>query len=232
MKFFIDTANLEHIREAVSWGIIDGCTTNPSLIAKEGRDFVEAIAEICTLVDGPVSAETVADTAEEMVAQGRLLAKIHDNVVIKVPLTEAGIESCSILSSEGIGVNVTLCFSTAQALVAAKAGAKFVSPFVGRLDDLSQDGMQLIQEIVDLYANYPNLKTEVLAASMRHPLHVSQAAMVGSDVATIPYPVLKKLFHHPLTDKGNAQFTADWMTVDNTDIIGQVSDWLERNGRA
>jgi len=231
MKFFIDTANIDHIREAASWGIIDGCTTNPSLIAKEGRDFVDAIAEICTIVDGPVSAETVADTAEEMIAQGRLLAKIHPNVIIKVPLTEAGITCCSVLSSEGIGVNVTLCFSTAQALVAAKAGARFVSPFVGRLDDLSQDGMQLIAEIVELYANYPELKTEVLAASIRHPLHVSQSALAGSDVATIPYVVLKKLFHHPLTDKGNAKFTADWQTVGNTDIIGQVNTWLERNGR-
>jgi len=231
MKFFIDTANIDHIREAASWGIIDGCTTNPSLIAKEGRDFVDAIAEICTIVDGPVSAETVAETAEEMIAQGRLLAKIHPNVIIKVPLTEAGITCCSVLSSEGIGVNVTLCFSTAQALVAAKAGARFVSPFVGRLDDLSQDGMQLIAEIVELYGNYPELNTEVLAASIRHPLHVSQSALAGSDVATIPYVVLKKLFHHPLTAKGNAQFTADWQTVGNTDIIGQVNTWLERNGR-
>lgn len=231
MKFFIDTANLDHIREAASWGIIDGATTNPSLIAKEGRDFVEAIAEICTIVDGPVSAETVADTAQEMIEQGRKLAKIHPNVVIKVPLTEAGIECCSVLSSEGIGVNVTLCFSVAQALLAAKAGARFVSPFVGRLDDLSQDGMQLIHEIAEVYSNYPELKTEVLAASIRHPLHVAQAALAGADVSTIPYPVLKKLFNHPMTDSGNAKFTADWQTVENTDIIGQVDAWLERNGR-
>ena len=231
MKFFIDTANLDHIREVASWGIIDGCTTNPSLIAKEGRDFVEAIAEICTIVDGPVSAETVADTSEEMIAQGRRLAKIHDNVVVKVPLTEAGITCCSVLSSEGIGVNVTLCFSTSQALLAAKAGARFVSPFVGRLDDLAQDGMQLIQEIAEMYANFPNLNTEVLAASIRHPLHVSQSALAGADVATIPYPVMKKLFFHPLTDSGNAKFTADWETVENQDIIGQVDAWLKRNGR-
>ncbi len=229
MKFFIDTADLDQIREAAAWGIIDGCTTNPSLIAKQGLDFVEVIAEICTLVDGPVSAETVADTAEEMITQGRLLAKIHPNVVVKVPLTEAGITCCSVLSSEGIGVNVTLCFSTAQALIAAKAGAMFISPFVGRLDDLSQNGMELIQDIVDMYANYPALSTQVLAASMRHPLHVSQAALAGSDVATIPYGVLKKLFNHPLTDKGNAQFTADWQTVGDTDIVGQVSAWLERS---
>ena len=232
MKFFIDTANIDHIREACSWGIVAGCTTNPSIIAKEGRDFVEAIAEICEIVDGPVSAETVGETAEEMVKQGRLLAKVHPNVVIKVPLTTEGIKTCATLASEGIRVNVTLCFSSAQALLAARAGATYISPFIGRLDDLSHNGMSLIEEIADIFSAHPDIETEILAASCRHPLHVSQAALSGADVATVPYAVLRKMFNHPLTDIGNERFTADWETVENNDIVGQVTDWLVRNGRS
>ena len=231
MKFFIDTANLDHIREACTWGVIDGVTTNPSLIAKEGGNFVEQIAEICTIVDGPVSAETVAESAEDMVRQGKLLARVHDNVIIKVPLTEEGIKACSVLSSEGIGVNVTLCFQAAQAILAAKAGAKFVSPFLGRIDDIAGDGVQLIDEIVGIYGNYESLETEVLAASIRHPLHLVQVAQAGADVATVPYAVLKKLFVHPLTESGNERFTQDWLSVPNPDVVGLVTGWLERNGR-
>ena len=231
MKFFIDTANLDHIREATSWGIIDGVTTNPSLIAKEGGDFIDTIAEICTIVDGPISAETVHETAEGMVEQGRLLARIHENVVVKVPLNEEGIKATKVLTDEGIRTNVTLCFQSAQAIVAAKAGATFVSPFVGRVDDISGDGIDLIEEIVEIYANYPALETQVLAASIRHPLHLVQAAQAGADVATVPYEVLKKLFNHPLTDSGNEKFTRDWESVPDPDIVGQVTRWLERNGR-
>ena len=231
MKFFLDTANLDEIREIAAWGILDGVTTNPSLIAREGRDFVETILEICTIVKGPVSAEVVAETPEEMVRQGRLLARLHDDVVVKVPLTEAGISATSQLSAEGIRVNVTLCFQANQALVAAKAGAAYISPFVGRLDDISWEGMQLIEEIVSIYANYPELKTEVLAASIRHPLHVTQAALAGAHVSTIPYGVMKKLLGHPLTDKGNAAFTADWQGVPDTDIVGLVQRHLDRTGR-
>ena len=231
MKFFIDTANLDHIREAACWGIIDGVTTNPSLIAKEGGDFIDTIAEICTLVDGPISAETVHETAEGMLEQGRLLARIHENVVIKVPLNEEGIKATKVFTDEGIRTNVTLCFQSAQAIVAAKAGATFVSPFVGRIDDISGDGIDLIEEIVEIYANYPALETQVLAASIRHPLHLVQAAQAGADVATVPYGVLKKLFNHPLTDSGNEKFTRDWESVPDPDIVGQVTRWLERNGR-
>jgi len=232
MKFFIDTANIDDIREACSWGVIAGCTTNPSIIAKEGRDFVEAIAEICEIVDGPVSAETVGDSCEEMLKQGRLLARVHPNVVIKVPLTIEGIKACSVLSSEGIRVNVTLCFSAAQALMAGRAGATYVSPFIGRLDDLSYNGMNLIEEIADIYSCFPDIETEILAASCRHTLHVTQAALAGADVATVPFAVLKKMFAHPLTDIGNARFVADWENVENNDIVAQVSAWLDKNGRS
>ncbi len=231
MKFFLDTANLDHIREVAAWGILDGVTTNPSLIAKEGGDFVETVAEICTIVDGPVSAEVVAEDTAEMVIQGRLLARIHDNIVVKVPLTEAGLAAISQLSAEGIRTNVTLCFQATQALMAAKAGATYISPFVGRIDDVSGEGMQLIEEIVSIYANYPELDTQVLAASIRHPLHVAQAALAGADVSTIPYGVMKKLLNHPLTDLGNARFTKDWESVPDTDIVGQVQRYLERTGR-
>jgi transaldolase len=229
MKIFLDTANLDEIRDAVTWGVIDGVTTNPSLIAKEGRDFVETIHEICQIVDGPVSAETVGQDAERMVTEGRLLAKVHPNVVVKVPLTLEGLKATKRLSSDGIRVNVTLCFQPAQALLAAKAGATYISPFVGRLDDIGQDGMDLIRQIAQLYANYDDLRTEVLAASIRHPLHVVQAAEAGADVATIPYKVVKSLLAHPLTDKGNAQFLKDWSTVPDQDVVGQVERWLKKN---
>lgn len=228
MKIFLDTANLDEIREAWSWGVIDGVTTNPSLIAKEGRDFVATIHEICEIVDGPVSAETVAQDAPTMIREGLLLAKVHRNVVVKVPLTIEGIKTTKALSSEGIRVNVTLCFQASQALLAAKAGATYISPFLGRLDDVSEDGMTLIRQIVGMYANYPELKTQVLSASIRHPLHVVQAAEAGSDVATMPIKVLKALYSHPLTDKGNAQFLKDWETVPDRDIIGQVERFLAK----
>ena len=231
MKFFIDTANLNEIRQAASWGIIDGVTTNPSLIAKEGGDFVSTIAEICTIVDGPVSAEVVAEDADTMVTQGKLLARIHDNVVVKVPLTEAGITATSRFSALGIKTNVTLCFQPIQALLAAKAGATYVSPFVGRIDDVGWDGNDIIAQIVELYANYPELETQVLSASLRHPAHVLAAAMAGSHVATIPFGVLKKLFGHPLTDIGNEKFTKAWEGVPDSNIEAQVGAWLERNGR-
>lgn len=226
MKIFIDTANLAEIREAHSWGVIDGVTTNPSLIAKEGRDFIATIHEICELVDGPVSAEVIAQDAPTMVQEGRLLAQVHKNVVVKIPLTFEGLKACSILSKEGIRTNVTLCFQASQALLAAKAGATYISPFIGRLDDLGIDGMDLIRSIVTIYENDSTLKTQVLAASIRDPLHVVQSAEAGSHVATIPFKVLKQMGVHPLTDKGNAQFLADWQTAPDTDIIGQTTRWL------
>ncbi|MFZ5481584.1 MAG: fructose-6-phosphate aldolase [Myxococcota bacterium] len=228
MKIFIDTANIEEIREAHSWGVIDGVTTNPSLIAKEGRDFIEVIHEICELVKGPVSAETVGQDAPRMIEEGKLLAKIHPCVVVKVPLTLEGLKATKALSSEGIPVNVTLCFQPAQALLAAKAGATYISPFVGRLDDIGQDGMELIRQIVAIYSNYPALKTQVLAASIRHPLHVVQAAEAGSDVSTIPFKVIKSLVAHPLTDKGNAAFLKDWSTVPDQDVVALVNRWMAK----
>jgi len=226
MKLFIDTANLNEIREATSWGVIDGCTTNPSLIAREGGDFIATIHEICEIVQGPVSAEVVAQDAAGMVREGRLLAKISEHVVIKVPLLPEGIKATSVLSSEGIAVNVTLCFQAGQALMAAKAGATYVSPFVGRLDDISSDGMDLIRQIVQIYANYPELPTQVLAASIRHPEHLIQSALLGADVATVPFKVLRQMFDHPLTDKGNVAFLKDWEKVPDTDIIAQMERWL------
>jgi len=230
MKIFIDTANLDEIREAHAWGILDGVTTNPSLIAREGGDFIETIHEICELVKGPVSAETVSQDPEGMIKEGRLLAQISEHVVVKVPLTAAGLTATRALADDGIDVNVTLIFQSAQALMAAKAGAAYVSPFLGRLDDIATDGVQLIDEIVTIFGNYPELGTEVLSASIRHPLHVSQVALAGSDVATIPYKVLSKLVNHPLTDSGNARFLADWDTVPDNDIAGQVTRWLEKRG--
>ena len=226
MRIFLDTANLSEIREAANWGVIDGVTTNPSLIAREGRDIVATIHEICTIVDGPVSAETVGQDAARMVEEGRLLAKVHANVVVKVPLTLEGLKATKVLSSEGIRTNVTLCFQPAQALLAAKAGATYVSPFVGRLDDLADDGMRLIADIVAIYRNYPALQTQVLAASVRHPLHVAQAAKAGAHVSTIPFKVLAALVNHPMTDKGNAQFMKDWSTVPNNDVVAQVTAFL------
>ena len=209
MKLFLDTANIDEIKALNNTGFVDGVTTNPSLIAKSGRDLMETIAEICDLVDGPVSAEVTATDAETMLKEGQKLAKIADNVAVKVPLTEAGLLVCKALSDQGTMVNVTLCFSTAQALLAAKAGAKFISPFVGRLDDIGSNGMGLIEEIVTIYANY-DMRTEVLVASVRGVQHVVDAAMMGADVATVPPQVISAMFKHPLTDKGLAAFLSDW----------------------
>jgi transaldolase len=210
MKFFLDTANLDEIRNAAAFGIADGVTTNPSLIAKEGNvDFKEHIAAICKIVSGPVSAECTSEDAEGMVSQGRDYSKIAPNVVIKCPLTREGLKATNTLSNEGIKVNVTLCFSAAQAILAAKAGASFISPFLGRLDDIGENGLLLLQDIIEVYRNY-DWKTEVLAASMRHPIHVIEAARMGADIATIPFKVIDQMFNHPLTDKGQAQFLADW----------------------
>ena len=210
MKFFVDTAEVSEIRALADTGLLDGVTTNPSLIAKSGRKMAEVIAEICELTPGPVSAEVTATDFETMLAEGRYLRGIAKNVAVKVPLTEAGLRTCRALSNEGTPVNVTLCFSAAQALLAAKAGAAFISPFVGRLDDISTDGMGLIADIVQIYRNYPNLKTEVLVASVRHPVHLVQAAKLGAHVATLPPAVIRQLLKHPLTDSGLAAFLADW----------------------
>jgi len=212
MKIFVDTANLEELRKAAAWGVVDGVTTNPSLIAKEGRPIEEQIRAICDIVDGDISAEVVATAADEMVREGRELAKIHDNVVVKLPLTRDGIKACSTLSKEDIRVNVTLCFTPAQALLAAKAGAYIVSPFVGRLDDIGQVGMDLIRSIGIIYRNY-NFRTQVLAASLRSPLHVVEAAEAGADIGTLPFKVLDMLFNHPLTDRGLEQFLKDYNKV-------------------
>jgi len=209
MKFFLDTANVDKIREFAEIGLVDGVTTNPTLIAKEGRDFHEVIKEICSIVDGPVSAEVTALDAEGMIEEARELSKLADNVVIKIPMTKEGLKAVNVLSKEGIKTNVTLIFSANQALMAAKAGATYVSPFVGRLDDLGQNGMQLIAEIVQIFRNY-DIKTEIIVASVRHPMHVVEAAELGADIATIPFAVLDKMFNHPLTDKGIDAFMKDW----------------------
>lgn len=209
MKFFIDTASTQEIREAASMGILDGVTTNPSLVAKEGKDFHSVLKEIVTLVNGPISAEVVTTNKEEMLGQGRELARIHPNIVVKLPLTEEGIGACRQLHAEGIKTNVTLCFSPSQALIAAKAGATFISPFIGRLDDISHDGMDVIHQIRTIYDNY-GYETEILAASIRHPRHIVEAAMAGADVATMPLKVVKQLLKHPLTDIGQDKFLADW----------------------
>lgn len=226
MKLFIDSANLDHIREIHAWGVLAGVTTNPSLIAKEGGNFLETIHEICELVQGPVSAEVVAQDTDGMIREGRLLAQVHEHIVVKVPLVPAGLGAVRALTDEGIQTNVTLCFQASQALLASLAGATYISPFLGRVDDVSGDGMALIEEIVEIYAADPDLGTQVLAASIRHPLHVAQAARAGADVATVPYGVFKKLLNHPLTDNGNARFLADWETVPDRDITGQVEAWL------
>ncbi len=210
MKFFVDTADVDAIRDLAETGLVDGVTTNPTLIAKTGRDFIEVVEEICGIVDGPVSAEVTATDFETMVDEGRRLAKIHDNIAVKVPLTRDGLKTCRVLSQSGTKVNVTLCFSPNQAILAAKAGAAFVSPFVGRLDDIASDGMGLIEDICEIYANYPEFGTEVLVASVRHPMHVLEAAKMGADIVTVPPQVLDAMFHHPLTDKGLAAFLADW----------------------
>lgn len=212
MKFFLDTANLEELKAGSRWGIIDGVTTNPSLIAKEGVPLEEQIGRICEIIDGDVSAEVIATETDEMLVQGRKLARIHKNVVVKVPLTRDGIRACSIFSQEGIRVNVTLCFSAGQALLAAKAGAYFVSPFVGRLDDIGANGMELIRDIVQIYRTY-GFNTQVLAASLRNTSHVIEAAKAGVHIGTLPYKVIDALFNHPLTDKGLEQFLADYAKV-------------------
>ncbi len=209
MKFFIDTANVDEIREAASLGVLDGVTTNPSLVAKEGRDFREVLREIVSLVNGPISAEVTTTAPEEMLAQGRELANIHPNIVVKLPLTREGLQTCKKLRAEEIRVNVTLCFSPTQALIAAKAGASYISPFVGRLDDISHEGMDLIRQIRAIYDNY-DFDTEILVASVRHPLHVVEAALAGADVATIPFKVIMQMIHHPLTDIGQAKFLEDF----------------------
>ncbi len=210
MKFFVDTADIAEIRELAATGLLDGVTTNPSLIQKSGRKMLDVIAEICAAVEGPVSAEVTATDHATMLAEGRKLAKIAPNVAVKVPLTPDGLKTCRVLADEGTKVNVTLCFSPAQALLAAKAKASFISPFVGRLDDSGQDGMALIADIVQIYRNYTDFTTEVLVASIRHPIHVIESAKLGADVATLPPAVIRQLFNHPLTDKGLAAFLADW----------------------
>jgi transaldolase len=209
MKFFIDTANIDEIRDAHAMGMVDGVTTNPSLVAKEGRDFETIIREICEIVDGPISAEAVSLDTEGMLAEARQLAGIHKNIVVKIPMTIEGLKAVRQLSEEGIKTNVTLIFSPLQALMAAKAGASYASPFVGRLDDLSHDGLVLVQQIVDIYENY-DFDTEIIVASVRNPLHVLESALMGAHIATIPYSVLKKLAAHPLTDKGIKAFLDDW----------------------
>jgi len=209
MKFFIDTANINEIREAQSFGILDGVTTNPSLVAKEGKDFKTLLKEILEVVDGPVSAEVISTDFDGIVKEARELSSIHHNIVVKVPLIKEGLKAVKFLSSEGIKTNVTLCFSPTQAILAAKAGATYISPFVGRLDDISTNGMELISQIVQIYRNY-NFETQILVASIRHPLHVVEAALLGADVCTIPFNVIDKLFNHPLTDIGLEKFLSDW----------------------
>ena len=209
MKFFIDTANIEEIKKASELGMVDGVTTNPSLVAKEGREFKELIKEICDLVEGPVSAEVVSVDAEGMVREAKELAEIADNIVIKVPLIEEGLKATKILAGEGIKTNVTLCFSPVQALMAAKAGAAYISPFVGRLDDISHIGMELVEQILAIYNVY-GFETEVIVASIRNPVHVLDSALMGADIATIPFKVIQQLIKHPLTDIGLKNFLADW----------------------
>ncbi|WP_026486260.1 fructose-6-phosphate aldolase [Caldanaerobius polysaccharolyticus] len=209
MKFFIDTANVEEIKEANDLGVIAGVTTNPSLVAKEGRDFIEVIKEIASIVDGPISAEVISDDHQGMIQEARKLAKIHNNIVIKIPMTAEGLKAVKVLSKEGIKTNVTLIFSANQALLAARAGATYVSPFVGRLDDISTEGMQLIQDIVEIFKNY-DISTEIIVASVRHPIHVLKAAKLGAHIATVPYKVIMQMIKHPLTDAGIQRFKEDW----------------------
>ncbi|MCL1885166.1 MAG: fructose-6-phosphate aldolase [Dehalococcoidia bacterium] len=214
MRLFLDTANIERIRQGVRWGVVSGVTTNPTLVAQEGRkDYQLVVKEICSIVDGPVSAEVVVEGVDDMISQARSIAAWHPNVVVKIPATPDGLEVTSRLSREGIRVNMTLCFSANQALLAALAGAAFVSPFVGRLDDIGQDGMALVKSIMDTYKEY-DFDTEVIAASIRHPMHCVAAAQAGADIATIPFNVLEQMIKHPMTDAGNARFLADWHRVD------------------
>lgn len=219
MKFFIDSADLKELQDLAQTGLVDGVTTNPSLIAKSGRNMLEVIKEICALVKGPVSAEVTATDHKTMLAEGRKLAALAKNVAVKVPLTPDGLKTCRVLADEGTPVNVTLCFSAAQAILAAKAGAAFISPFVGRLDDIGSDGMKLIAEICQIYRQYPAIRTEVLVASVRHSIHVIEAAKLGAHVATLPPNVLRQMYQHPLTDKGLAAFLADWQKTGQS-ILG------------
>jgi transaldolase len=212
MKFFIDTANIEEIKKANELGLLDGVTTNPSLVSKEGRKFKELIVEICSIVNGPVNAEVISTDAKGMIKEARELAKLADNIVVKIPLINEGLKAVKILSSEGIKTNVTLCFSAVQALMAAKAGANYVSPFVGRLDDIGHDGMEIVEQILGIYENY-GYETEVIVASIRNPIHVLDAALMGADIATIPYKVMEQLIKHPLTDIGLEKFLADWKKI-------------------
>lgn len=209
MKFFIDTANVEEIKEANDLGVIAGVTTNPSLVAKEGRDFIEVIKEIASIIDGPISAEVISDDHQGMIQEARKLAAIHNNIVIKIPMTAEGLKAVKVLSKEGIKTNVTLIFSANQALLAARAGATYVSPFVGRLDDISTEGMQLIRDIVEIFKNY-DISTEIIVASVRHPMHVLEAAKLGAHIATVPYKVIMQMIKHPLTDAGIQRFKEDW----------------------
>lgn len=213
MKFFIDTANVKEIREAASLGVVDGVTTNPSLVAKEGRDFKQVIAEICSIVDGPISAEAVSLKADDMIVEGTELAKLHKNIVVKLPMTKDGLKATKVLAEKGIKVNMTLVFSPSQALLAAKVGAAYVSPFVGRLDDISHYGMDLVQQIITIFDNY-GYSTEVIVASIRNPLHVVDAAIAGAHIATIPFNVIDQLVKHPLTDIGIEKFLADWKKLE------------------
>ncbi len=217
MKFFLDTANVKEIREAKAMGVLDGVTTNPSLVAKEGQPFKETVIEICNIVNGPVSAEVTATDLDGMLEQGRNYAKWYRNVVVKLPTTREGVKGCKTLSDEGIKINMTLCFSPSQALLVAKAGAAYVSPFVGRLDDISTNGMTLVREIVQIYKNY-GYTTQVLAASLRHPMHVVEAALAGAHVGTMPFKVLEMMFHHPLTDVGLEKFAKDWEKANLKDL--------------
>ncbi|RLA82304.1 MAG: fructose-6-phosphate aldolase [Deltaproteobacteria bacterium] len=212
MKFFLDTANLDEIRRGIQMGLVDGVTTNPTLISKEGREFWELVSEICRMVDGPVSLEVTALEAEGMIKEARELAKIGENVVVKIPMTEEGIKAVKRLEAEGVKTNVTLVFSPLQALIAAKAGASYVSPFIGRLDDISTEGMRLVEDILTIFSNY-DIFTQVIVASVRHPMHVLEAALLGADIVTMPFRVMEQLFRHPLTDIGLERFLKDWEKV-------------------
>ena len=222
MKFFIDTADVSEIKDLAATGLVDGVTTNPSLVAKTGRDFFEVLDEICGIVPGPVSAEVAATDADTIVAEGRRLAAVAPNIVVKAPLTPDGLKATRTLADEGTPVNVTLCFSAPQALLAAKAGAAYISPFIGRLDDVGSDGMQLVNDITELYGAQPDLETQVLVASVRHPIHVIESAKMGADVATLPPKVLRQMFQHPLTDKGLDAFLKDWEKTGQS-ILGDRS---------
>ena len=227
MKIFIDTANLDEIKEAADMGVLDGVTTNPSLVSKEGhKDFMTMLEKICAIVDGDISAEVVSVTCDEMLKEGRELAKIHKNIVVKVPLIKEGLKAVKIFSDEGIRTNVTLCFSASQALLAAKAGAYIISPFVGRLDDISQNGMDLISQIVQIYRNY-NYQTQVLVASVRHPLHFVDSALIGADIATMPLKVIEQLLKHPLTDIGLNTFLNDWKKLNESKKLNVKSEKLK-----